>query len=164
MSLVAADWVLLGVLALSLGLGFWRGLAQEVLSLAGWVLAWLAAQWWAPWAASHLPLIKGASAGVQYAAGFVGVFVAVAVVCALITVLIRKVLQSVGLGMLDRSLGAMFGLLRGLLVLLIALVLMQLIGLVSQPWWQESLGRPWLEGLLHALSPLLPQNLQDLLP
>lgn len=41
------DWGLLAVLALSMLLGAWRGLVFEVLSLAGWVLAFVVARWFA---------------------------------------------------------------------------------------------------------------------
>ncbi len=42
--LTAVDWILLAVLGLSMLLGLWRGLVQEVLSLAGWVAAFFVAQ------------------------------------------------------------------------------------------------------------------------
>ena len=43
------DWALLAVLAVSVVIGLVRGFVFECLSLAGWVVAWFAAQWGAPW-------------------------------------------------------------------------------------------------------------------
>ena len=43
MAIALTDWLLLGVLAGSMALGFWRGLVYEVLSLAGWMAAFMAA-------------------------------------------------------------------------------------------------------------------------
>ena len=57
--LSALGWVdatLLGVLLLSLLVGVVRGFVFECLSLAGWVVAWFAAQWVSPQLAPHLPV------------------------------------------------------------------------------------------------------------
>ena len=51
-NLPAVDWILLAVLGLSLLIGLWRGLVQEVLSLAGWVVAFYVSQIYAPMAAA----------------------------------------------------------------------------------------------------------------
>ena len=55
------DWVIAAVLALSLVLGAVRGLVHEVISVAGWVVAFVVAQWLAPRAAEWLPM--GQSSG-----------------------------------------------------------------------------------------------------
>ena len=55
-TLSAVDWILLAVLGLSLLLGMWRGIVQEVLSLAGWVAAFYVSQMYAPMAAAWLPM------------------------------------------------------------------------------------------------------------
>ena len=46
--MLALDWIFGGVLLLSLLVGAWRGLVVEVLSLANWAVAFVAAQWFAP--------------------------------------------------------------------------------------------------------------------
>lgn len=63
MSMAALDWFFLAVLGLSLCLGAWRGLVYELLSLAGWVLAFWAAQWWAADAGALLPLGRRSRCG-----------------------------------------------------------------------------------------------------
>ena len=55
-TLSAVDWILLAVLGLSLLLGLWRGIVQEVLSLVGWVAAFYVSQMYAPHAAAWLPM------------------------------------------------------------------------------------------------------------
>ena len=42
------DWILLAVLLASLLLGAWRGLVYELMSMLGWIAAFVLAQWWAP--------------------------------------------------------------------------------------------------------------------
>ena len=70
------DLVFLAVLVLSLTLGAWRGLVYEVLSVASWIAAFVAAQWFAPVVAQRLPLGSSGD-GVRYLAGFLVVFIAV---------------------------------------------------------------------------------------
>ena len=110
--MVTTDWILLGVLALSMLVGAWRGLVYEVLSVLGWVLAFYAAQWLAPQVASMLPL-QSVSQSVRYAAGFALVFIASIFTWGLVVFLIRKLVDSVGLRPVDRTLGAAFGLCAG---------------------------------------------------
>ena len=50
------DWILLALLAASMVLGAWRGLVYEVLSVLGWIAAFLLAQWFAPDVADKLPM------------------------------------------------------------------------------------------------------------
>ena len=70
------DWALLAVLALSVVIGLWRGLVFEVLSLLGWVAAYIAAQMFAPAVAPLLPIGHPGEA-LNHAAAFAATFVAV---------------------------------------------------------------------------------------
>ena len=70
---------MLAVLGASLLLGAWRGLVYELMSMLGWIAAFVLAQWWAPEVALRLPM-SGATEPVRYAAAFVLVFVAGAVI------------------------------------------------------------------------------------
>lgn len=160
-SLNTTDGVLLGVLLVSTVLGFWRGLVHEMLSLAGWLAAFFLAQWLAPALAAYMPL-QGMAAPVQYAAGFVLVFVAVILLAGLLSWGLSGLMGAVGLRPADRSLGGLFGLARGLVVLLVLAVLVQLAGFAQQDWWQQSTLVPWLQLLLQGLRPVLPSQWQEL--
>jgi len=151
------DWVLLSILLLSMLVGAWRGLVHELMSLAGWVVGFVMAQWFAAEAAVWLPL-QGASPQIQYAAGFIVVFVAAMLATALVARLLGKLVASAGLKPADRSLGALFGLTRGLLLLLAATVVLQMTGLARQDWWQQATAVPWLDTLLQGLRPMLPET------
>lgn len=153
----AVDWILIGVLVFSTLLGAWRGLVYEVLSLLGWVAAFFAAQWFAPQVAVLLPMTS-ASEPVRYAAAFVLVFIAAVFTAGLLTFLIKKLIESVGLRPVDRTLGAAFGLLRGVLVLLAATVVIGMTSLNTRDWWKESTGAPVLESAVASLKPLLPEQ------
>ncbi len=153
--LALTDWVLLAVLLLSLLVGLWRGLVFEVLSLLGWIAAFFAAQWFAPAVADWLPL-STASAPVRFAAAFVLTFVGAVFLAGLIAALVKKLIAAVGLRPVDRVLGAIFGVVRGLVLLLAATVAIEMTPLHTSAWWQESRGAPWLSAALQGLKPALP--------
>ncbi len=155
--MTALDLVLTGVLVFSLLLGAWRGLVYEVLSVLGWAASFYAAQWFAPQVALLLPL-QSASEPVRYAAAFVLVFIAAVFAAGLLTALLKKLVDAIGLRPVDRTLGAAFGVLRGVILLLAATVVIDMTALKSSPWWQESRGADMLTATLNSLKPLLPEQ------
>ena len=159
----AVDWILLAVLGLSLLLGMWRGIVQEVLSLAGWVAAFYVSQMFAPQAAAWLPM-EGSSQMLRYAAGFVVVFIAVLIGTALVSWLIKKLVSAVGLGPLDRLLGSLFGLMRGVVILLAVTVLVGMTPMRDTEAWKQAQGAQWLQQFLHVLKPVLPADFGKYLP
>ncbi len=148
---------LLGVLAVSLILGAWRGFVYEVLSVIGWALSFYLAQWFAPELATKLPL-QGAASPVRYAAAFALIFILAVFVAGLLAVLIKKLVEAVGLRPVDRTLGAAFGLVRGLILLLAAAVVINMTAFKSSLWWQESKGAEVLTAALKGLKPVLPEQ------
>ncbi|MCX8520493.1 MAG: CvpA family protein [Rhodoferax sp.] len=161
--LAPLDWLALTVLLVSLLLGVWRGLVVEVLSLLSWLAAFVLAQWWAPAVAGKLPMV-GAGEPVRYAAGFVLVFVATLLAGAFIGWMLSKLLSVAGLGAINRLLGALFGALRGVVLILAATVVVNLTPWKSAPLWQSSVAVHWANSSLASLKPLLPQAFGKYLP
>jgi membrane protein required for colicin V production len=161
--LSAVDWILLAVLALSFLLGLWRGIVQEVLSLAGWVAAFYVSQMYAPMAAAWLPM-EGSSQMLRYAAGFVVVFVTVLVATVLVSFVVKKLISAVGLEPLDRLLGSLFGCMRGVVILLAVTVLVGMTPMRETEGWKQAQGARWLQQLLHVLKPVLPADFGKYLP
>ena len=135
------DYALLAVLALSALLGLLRGFVKEAFSLAGWVFAfWGAAQLARP-VATRLQGSVGEFLGIQelpLALAFVAGFAVLLLVAALAGRLLAGVVRASPLSGLDRSLGLVFGLLRGLVLLLAVVVLGGLTPVVESVWWQDS--------------------------
>ena len=152
------DWICLGILLASLLLGAWRGLLYEALSLGGWVLAYFAARWVAEPLGHVLPM-GDASAEWRFAAGFVLVFIAVAFAGGMLAWAVRGAARALGMRPVDRLLGAVFGVLRGALLLLVLAAAIQLAGQGGEPWWRESASGPWLNQALAQLRPILPPAL-----
>ena len=157
------DWIFAAVLFVSLVLGAWRGLIYEVFSVLSWLAAFILAQWFAPDVAQKLPM-TGAGEAVRYAAGFAVVFVLTVLMGGLIAALARKLFAAIGLQPADRSLGAAFGLLRGVLLLLAATVVVNMTPLKSEHWWQESVSAGIGMATLKGLKPILPQDFGKYLP
>ena len=115
--MTSLDWILLTIGGLSALWGLWRGLVREVLSLAGWIASFVLAQMYANAVGAWLPLSDTGDT-LRQLAGFVLVFVSVLVLSTALALVLKKMASAVGLGPLDRVLGALFGALRGLLLLL----------------------------------------------
>ncbi|HEX6362658.1 MAG TPA: CvpA family protein [Albitalea sp.] len=157
------DWMFLAILAVSVVVGLWRGLVLEVLSLLGWIAAYLAGQWFAPDVAPHLPVGRTGSA-LNHAAAFVVVFIAVLVVWTLLARLLRMAIHASPLGPLDRVLGATFGLARALVVMLAITTVVLLTSLAQSQAWRVSHGAAWLGGALREIKPVLPPPIAQHLP
>ncbi|WP_280155211.1 CvpA family protein [Piscinibacter sp. XHJ-5] len=162
-SLSWVDWVFIAILGLSVIVGLIRGLVFEVLSLLGWVAAYVAAQWLAPELAPHLPVGKPGS-GLNHAAAFACTFIATLIVWALLARLLRMVIHATPLSGVDRVLGATFGVARALVVMLAITTVVMLTSLAKTPAWQASRGAVWLNGALHGIKPVLPTAIAEHLP
>ena len=138
-------------------LGAWRGLVYEVLSVLGWAVSFYTAQYFAPAVAGWLPL-QSSSETVRYAAAFMLVFVAAVFTAGLLAFSLKKLIESIGLRPVDRTMGAAFGLVRGVILLLVAAVVINLTALEKSVWWQESKGAPVLNATLKGLKPVLPEQ------
>lgn len=157
------DWAFLLVLLLSILLGIWRGLVYEVLSVAGWVIAFFAAQAYAGTVAEWLPMEDFAPA-LRLAAGFALVFIATAFACGLVSWLVKKMVASVGLRPVDRVLGGAFGVARGVLILLGLTVVVSMTPMHLEPAWQVSPVAAVLSQTIAAIKPALPEALGQYLP
>ena len=155
--MTTVDWVFLAVLTFSMLLGAWRGLVYEVLSVLGWAVSFYAAQYFAPVVAGWLPL-QSSSETLRYAAAFVLVFIAAVFIAGLLAFLLKKLIESIGLRPVDRTMGAAFGLVRGVILLLAAAVVIDMTALEKSVWWQESKGAPVLNATLKGLKPMLPEQ------
>jgi membrane protein required for colicin V production len=113
------DLGVLGVILISTLLAFSRGLVREVLSIGAWIVAALATVYGLP----HLrdiartyitvPLVADAVTGVT-------IFVVTLIVCAALSHLVARNVRASGLGAVDRSLGLLFGVARGAILVCLA--------------------------------------------
>jgi membrane protein required for colicin V production len=156
------EWLMLAVLLVSALLGVLRGLVYEVLSLLSWVAAFVVAQVFAQWAAVRLPI--GASDTVKYPLGFALVFVLTVFAGGLIAWIAKKLVKAAGLSPMDRTLGAAFGLMRGVVMLLAATALVSMTSFKDEEAWRQSVGAGVMTTALKGLKPVLPEKFGRYLP
>ena len=154
------DYAVIGVFALSLALGVWRGLVRELISVLGWVIAFLAANLLAGPLGPAMPQAIP-TPELRVAAAYAAVFIGSLIVTSLAGLLLSKIVKAVGLGGVDRLLGAAFGAARGLLIVLAAALVAGLTSAPRQPFWKDSASGPLLAQAAQALKPLLPQTLTE---
>ena len=156
--MTALDLAVLGVLVLSTAWGVWRGLVREVISLAGWVGAFLVANWLAEPLANALPA-SISNPDLRVIVAFVAIFVVALTLATLVALMVSKALKASGLAGLDRTLGGLFGVARGLLIALAFGIGAGLTSLPQNPMWKQSYSGPMLARTVVQLEPWLPPAL-----
>jgi membrane protein required for colicin V production len=157
------DLMFLGIVLLSVIVGLVRGLVFEVLSLLGWLAAYVAAQGLSPMLAPQLPIGRAGSA-LNHAAAFACTFIAALIVWSLVARLLRMLIRATPLSPVDRVLGATFGLARALVVMLAITTVVALTAMAKSPAWRASHGAVWLNDALHGIRPVLPRQITEHLP
>lgn len=151
------DWVAVAILTLSALAGLKRGLIQEALALAAWVLAFFLASRAAPILGPHLP---GMTEGrLRDGVAMVLVFIAVLILASLAKAALRSLARAAGLSLEDRLLGFFFGLARGALTLVALTLVAGLTALPQTEAWKASRLHGPLQDLALAFKPLLPDDL-----
>jgi membrane protein required for colicin V production len=152
------DYAVILIMGLSVVLSVIRGAVREVLSLTAWVLAFWAAQSYTVEFSALLPDALS-NPSLRLMTGFAVVFLTVLVVMSLIAILSSKLVKASGLSVADRTLGAVFGLARGFLMVLILVLLGGLTSLPRQPMWKNALFGSQLERVATYVKTLLPDGL-----
>ena len=150
------DYAVTGILLVSLLLGLWRGLVYEVLSLMGWPLAFLLSR---QFAGSLEPLLPVGQETARVALAYALVFIAALIVWGMLVWLFAKLVRAAGLGVLDSLLGGMFGLLRGVLVILVLVWLAGMSAIPGQPFWRDAYFSRAAEDVALLAKTGLPDNI-----
>lgn len=139
------DWFVIVLLAVSMMISLWRGFSREALSLAGWIIAFVAANLFASDMATLLAGVIENLTG-RYIVAWSLVFVVALLACGLLAKAFTRVVRASGLGLLDRVLGTVFGFLRGLvIVMVIVFVLRDLVPPRDQDVLYESMLMPSID-------------------
>ncbi len=163
MPITLLDILLLVVMLISGLLAMIRGFMREVLSIAAWIIAAVAALAFyaklTPIVRSYVSLGETATNAIAAAA----VFLVTLIVVAVITVRISDMVLDSRVGALDRTLGFLFGLGRGLLVVVVAFIFFAwLVPERGQPTWiKNAKSKVVLESTGEWLKSMLPENLDE---
>ena len=130
------DIIIIGVVAISAWIGVFKGLIKESLSLASWFAAIVAGTLFSTQLADLMEnLINNAT--LRSIAAFSILFIAVIFTGTLISNVISKLTQAAGLKGIDRTLGGLFGVLRGMIIVLVFVFLGTQFD-ISQRWFDSS--------------------------
>ena len=150
------DYLVLVIVVASLLLGMWRGVVGEIIALVAWVLAFFAARWWGTAVSGWFGAV--ADATLRLVAGWLAVFVGVLIAMALLRLAVRGLIRALGMSLSDRLLGIVFGLARGLLIVLILVAMGGMTALPKEKWWSEAYFAAPLETAVVAGKPWLPSD------
>lgn len=149
------DYLVLFVLIASVVISTLRGLVKEILSLLGWIVAFVVANAYGAELAPLLPdAIPGASARLIVA--FIALFLGVRILMGLLSLALGAVIAATGLSLADRGLGGLFGLARGIVIVLAAVILCGMTALPQQAFWRDALLSPIAETGARTVKPFLP--------
>jgi len=155
--LTVLDLAALLVLALSVLLAWSRGIIRSLIGTVAWIVGFVAAIGFAPTVGAFVPDTPNAP-WLRYVIAFVGIFLAAIVAGALIAWPLRAVVRKAGLGFVDATLGATFGLARGVALLVAFALVAGATGLAQREWWQNAYFAPTLASAALALRPWLPHD------
>jgi membrane protein required for colicin V production len=168
MELLALDYVIFAVLLVSAALSLMRGFTKEVLSIAGWVVSAYAAIYFGP---LLKPLLANYIdiAWVVNVGSMLLVFIFVLVIFSFAANAFARTLKSSSIGMLDRTLGIIFGTIRGMVIVCLAYFVLVLVTPEKDhpQWIADAQMRPLLQTgtkLLVTFVPLdrLPLNISNI--
>ena len=151
------DYAVLAVLGMSLLWALLRGFVRELVSLLGWVAAFVLSSLFAQDVARMFPESLGPMLASLLA--FLAIFIGMWFVSGLVGLVLSSLVKAAGLGWTDRLLGAVLGLLRGLIIVVLAVMLGGLTPLPREPFWHNAMLSAPLETLVTAMKPLLPEGL-----
>ena len=149
------DYVVLFILASSVVISTMRGLVKEILSLLGWVAAFIVANAFGAKLAPMLPSVIPGEA-LRLIVAFIVLFLGVRVLMGLLALAIGALIEASGLSLADRGLGGLFGLGRGIVIVLAGVILCGMTSIPQQAFWKDALLSPMAETGARTVKPFLP--------
>lgn len=158
MPITLLDGILVGFTLVSAMLAMVRGFSREILSIASWAAAAVAAFFFYPVVLPYVaPYIDNEQLAMAAAAAVV--FFVALIIVTLITMKIADFIIDSRVGALDRTLGFLYGAARGILVVAVALLFFNWLVGTNQPYWvANAKSRPLLETIGARLQSILPDD------
>ncbi|MFZ6772462.1 CvpA family protein [Undibacterium sp. SXout7W] len=152
------DYVVLLILICSIVISTMRGLIKEILSLISWVVAFVVANAYSELLATWMPaLIPGQI--LRLIVAFMALFIGVRLLMALVMMAVDAIIKASGLSLADRGLGGLFGLARGCVLVLAAVLVCGMTSIPRQSFWKDALLSPLAETAAQTVIPFLPASI-----
>lgn len=151
------DYAVVLIVLLSMLLGWWRGLMYEILSLLSWLTAYFVALASFADVAPYMPDVLGSDT-VKMGAAFAALFLITLVLCGIAAWSLSKLAKAFGLDWrTDGVMGVMFGLFRGVLLVMVLVLVAGFTQLPQQAFWRDA----WLSAPLQSAALQLNNALPD---
>lgn len=152
------DYAVIVIVSLSVIVSVMRGLLKEVLAILGWVVAFYVAKTYSSQILPMMP-VEIPTESLRMLASFLVLFVATLIVSSLLAIALASIFKKMDLGWLNRSLGALFGLVRGVLIIGIIVFLAGLTSIPQDARWRNAMLSSPLEALVIGAKPWVAGNM-----
>lgn len=154
------DYIIIAVIGLSVITGLLRGFVKEIVALGIWILAiWLAYTYSQVLDPLLLPYIQDKTA--RTATSFVAIMIATLIAGGLFNVLLSIILRRSGLSGTDRLLGTGFGFIRGVFIVALVMLMVNMTSIPYQHYRSQSQLYAKFDPLVGWLSGFMPQLIQQ---
>jgi len=157
------DWIIIGIVGISMLMSVRRGFVKEALSLVTWIAAVIIARLFA----GHVSiLLEGQieTASLRMGASYLLLFVGTLMVGGVVNFVMGEFVKMTGLTGTDRFLGMFFGLARGaLIVLMIVAGMHYVLPVEEDDWYRQSRLVPEIVAVIERLGPVLWEQGEQLL-
>jgi membrane protein required for colicin V production len=154
------DLVILGVIVLSSLISLIRGFVKESISLVTWVIAGVVAfRYFIPLADLLEPFVNSLTMRQWISGGFL--FIATLIVGAIVNFIVSQLVSKTGLSGTDKTLGVVFGLARGVLIVSMVILLASLTPMPGADWWQDSALIGYFQQLADWIKGIIPQDVAE---
>jgi membrane protein required for colicin V production len=152
------DYIVFAIVGVSMLLGFMRGIVREVFALAAWVVAFIIARTFAVKLLPYMPASID-TPSLRMMSAFLATFVIAFILMMIVSAILTALLKRVGMGSADRGLGVVFGFMRGLAIVLLAVLIGGMTTLPREPSWRHAVSAEWFESVALSLKAWLPGEL-----
>ena len=152
------DYAVIVIVSLSVIVSVMRGLLKEVLAILGWVVAFYVAKTYSSQILPMMP-VEIPTESLRMLASFLVLFVATLILSSLLAIALASIFKKMDLGWLNRSLGALFGLARGVLIVGIIVFLAGLTSIPQDARWRNAMFSAPLEALVVSAKPWVAGNM-----
>ena len=152
------DYAVLTIIGLSVIFSVMRGMVREVLAILGWVAAFYVGRTYTD---QLLPMMPAdiPTESLRVLAAFLVLFLATLLLASLLAIVISTIFKKIGLGWLNRLLGAVFGVLRGLLIVCVVVFLAGLTDAPKDVRWKNAMFSAPIEALVVSMLPWIPKSI-----
>jgi len=152
------DYIVLIIIGLSVILSVMRGMIREVLAIVGLVAAFYVGVTYTNQVLPMMP-VDIPNDALRVLAAFLVLFLATLLLATLLGIALSAIFKKAGLGWLNRFLGALFGVARGLLIVCVIVFLAGLTDMPKDPRWRNAMFSAPIEALVVNLLPWVPESI-----